>query len=104
MVVYRFLLRNIYKSAYEITEEEKLQEVVDKLKDYLEEDLRTVEPSFDEDNPAIIYPTFQVEAQRKADEFVGENDYRRLCSVKSFMLGLVLLSLLRRHYTHASWF
>ena len=104
MVLYRFISRNEYKGAYKITDEEKLLEVIDELKDYLEQDLAKAKRSADEDQPQKMYPKFSSELTKKSDEFKGANDYRRLCCVKSFMLGLVLISRARQHYTHASWF
>jgi hypothetical protein len=79
-------------------------EVVDELKDYLEDDIENVQPSKGEDDPKTLYPSFSKELKTKSNEFKQENDYRRICCVESFMLGLVLISRARRHFTHAPWF
>jgi hypothetical protein len=102
--MYRFLSRNEYRGTYAITEEEKLLEVIDELKDYLEINLRTATPSIDEDEPKHLYPTFDMELATKSKTFIGEGDYRRICCIPRFFLGLVMLSRIQRHYTHAQWF
>jgi hypothetical protein len=103
-VMYRFLSRNMVKGAWQATDEEKLIELVLELRDHLSTD-QEVEPSDpDEDNLDILYPAFSSALQAKAKAFIHEGGYRRLCSVSSFFLGLVMLSRVRRHYTHAPWF
>ena len=103
-VLYRFMSRNIFKGSYQITEEEKLVEVVDELKDDLEHEIETVRHGVGEDNPELLYPKLFQKLKAKANDFKGESDYRQLTSVKSFLLGLVMLGRVRRHYTHAPWF
>ena len=103
-MIYRFLSRNIDKGFWKATEEEKLTELVVELRDHLSFDLETVSAEPSEDNLEILYPTFSREVQKKAEEFLSEGGYRRLCSVSSFFLGIVMLSRIPRHYTHAPWF
>jgi len=102
--MFRFLSRNIIKGSWHATEEEKLIDLVVELKDYLGHDLDTVKPDPDEDNLEVLYPGFSKELQAKAKQFMGEGGYRRLCSVPSFFLGIVMLSRIPRHYIHAPWF
>jgi hypothetical protein len=103
-VIYRFLSRNIDKGVWKATDEEKLTELVVELRDHLLNDLETVTADPSEDNLEILYPTFSQEVQAKAKAFVNEGGYRRLSCVSSFFLGIVMLSRIRRHYTHAPWF
>lgn len=79
-------------------------EVIDELKDFLEDDIENVRPSKGEDDPKTLYPSFSEELKNKSNEFKDTKDYRRICCVESFMLGLVLISCARRHFTHAPWF
>jgi hypothetical protein len=102
--MFRFLSRNMIKGTWNATEEEKLIEIVVELQDHLHVDLDTVRTDPDEDNLDILYPTFAQELQLKVKQFMGEGGYRRLCSVSSFFLGIVMLSRVRRHYLHAPWF
>jgi|ERR1700730_135248 hypothetical protein len=103
-VMFRFLSRNIVKGTWKATDEEKLIELVVELKDHLSVDLETVTASEDEDTLKTLYPAFMKHLDLKAQNFVGEGGYRRLCCVSIFFLGLVMLSRVRRHYLHASWF
>lgn len=103
-IMLHFLSRNIVKGNWKATDEEKLIELVVELKDQLVIDLQTPPSDLDEDDPRVLYPKFSSALAVKAQRFVGEGGYRRLCCVSSFFLGLVMLSRVRRHYIHAPWF
>jgi hypothetical protein len=103
-VMYRFLSRNMIKGAWQATDEEKLIELVLELRDNLSLDQEAERSDPDEDDLDVLYPAFSSALQEKAKAFINEGGYRRLCSVSSFFLGLVMLSRVRRHYTHAPWF
>jgi hypothetical protein len=103
-VMYRFLSRNMVKGTWQATEEERLIELVVELSDHLRTDQKKGLSDPNEDDLAVLYPAFSRALQAKAKAFINEGGYRRLCSVSSFFLGLVMLSRVRRHYTHAPWF
>jgi hypothetical protein len=102
MAVFRFLSRNEVLESRRATDEELLLEIVDELRDALEEDIRN--PTNEEDDPLTMYPTFMKTLQQKANEYKDIPRYRKLCSVPSFALALVMASRIRGHYTHSSWF
>ncbi|KAI9442816.1 hypothetical protein BJY52DRAFT_1194722, partial [Lactarius psammicola] len=105
--IYRFLSRNETKDTHMATEEELLIEVVDELKDAYEIDLAKRGDRARNLDAAALYPTFMNKAKEKAALFKDSRasvGHRRLCSVPSFALGLVMASRIRRHYTHALWF
>jgi hypothetical protein len=103
-VMFRFLSRNLIKGSWHATEEEKLIDLVVELKDHLSHDLENVNADPDEDNLEVLYPRFSKELDAKAKRFSGEGGYRRLCSVRSFFIGIVMLLRIPRHYIHAPWF
>jgi hypothetical protein len=103
--IFRFISRNETKGNRCATEEELLQEVVDELKDALELDLVSLgDQSLGEDFK-VKYLTFVDKANKKADWFKNKShNYRQICSLPSFALGLVMASRIPSHYTHAPWF
>jgi hypothetical protein len=86
------------------TDEGLLQEIVDELRDAFEKDLPRAMAMPEEDDLSILYPTFMDKVKHMAEEFKESGGYRRLCKVPSFALALVMVSRIRRHYTHCSWF
>jgi hypothetical protein len=102
--MYRFLSRNMVKGTWQATDEEKLIELVVELRDYLTVDLERRPSDPDEDDPKVLYPHFSAALDARSKRYVTEGGYRRLCSVGSFFLGLVMVSRVRRHYIHAPWF
>lgn len=91
------------------TEEELLQEIVDEMKDCLEDDLkarRLSQRAEDEDEDFDVkYPKFKKRVDDKANLFKrSSHGYRRICCVPSFALGLVMASRMQTHFTHAPWF
>lgn len=102
-VMFRFMSRNRIKSEYKATDEEKLIEVVDELTDSLVLDLvRDMDES--EDVPTVLYPKFSAAVAAKASQFTGDKDYRQVCLVPSFALGLCMVGRVGRHYKHCDWF
>ncbi|KAH9025765.1 hypothetical protein EDB84DRAFT_1563963 [Lactarius hengduanensis] len=105
--IYRFLSRNETKDKRMATDEERLIEIVDELKDAYEEDVRHRKDRAKNLDAAALYQTFMKKAKIRADAFKDSRDrggHRQLCSVPSFALALVAASRIRRHYTHARWF
>ena len=92
------------KGTWQATDEEKMIELVVELRDYLSVDMETPPTDPDEDDLNVLYPNFSSVLDEKSKSFINEGGYRRLCSVPSFFLGLVMLSRVRRHYTQAPWF
>ncbi|KAI0261575.1 hypothetical protein BGY98DRAFT_1104417, partial [Russula aff. rugulosa BPL654] len=106
MALFRFISRNITYSSHHASEEEKLQEIVDQMKDSLEEDLRKrKEHSLQHEDFENKYPRFKETAKLKADLYKQTSiGYRQICCVPSFALGLVMASRVQNHFTHAPWF
>jgi hypothetical protein len=67
--------------------------------------LRNVTEKNRKEDFAFKHKDFVKKVEEKAKYFpVGGYRYRHLCSVTSFMYGLVMASRVRSHYTHAPWF
>jgi hypothetical protein len=103
-VIYRYLSRNTHKESLAATEVEKLLEVVAELTDKLELDLGRDLEEDDEDELEIVYPKFSALVAKKAALFKEARDYRLLCLVPSFLLGLAMVGRITRHYIHCPWF
>jgi len=103
--VFRLLSRNATHGQHKATDVEMLQEKLDKMKDALEEDLLEITSrEFDEDHE-YLYPKCVEKILEQAGKFKQNNQgYRQLCLMPSFVLGLVMVSRVRRHYTHARWY
>ena len=57
------------------------------------------------ENFEIRYPRFKKKVEVKAEQFKStRHAYRRICCVPAFALGLVMVSRIQTHYTHAPWF
>ncbi len=91
--------------------EERLLDIVVELRDTYEVDMEKQAECSERGNlkdldAHVLYPQFMKVVKLKTEELkeAPDKDYRRLCSVPSFALGLVKASHIRRHYTHASWF
>ena len=106
MALFRFISRNITYSSHHASEEKKLQEIVDQMKDSLEEDLRKrKEHSLQHEDFENKYLRFKETAKLKADLYKQTSiGYRQICCVPSFALGLVMASRVQNHFTHAPWF
>ena len=106
--IYRFLSRNENMPVLKRTEEESLNEVVQALRDEYEEDLDDAvahgEDRGEERERSLLYPKFAKAAKMKAEECKDMAGYKRLLSVPSFTLGLVMASRLKRHFQRAPWF
>jgi hypothetical protein len=104
LAMLRYLSRNETKECLKATEEEKLVEAVEVLTDHLEEDQASGMNDEEEDELEVLYPTFFNGVKAKADIFKENKDYRRLCCVPSFVLGLAMVGRVGRHYKHSDWF
>jgi hypothetical protein len=108
MALYRFISRNITNTSRAATEEELLQETLDEIKDALEEDISSrAKRQIDDANEDFEqkYPRFKAKTEERAEHFKRtSHGYRKICSVPSFALGLVMASRFHGHYTHAPWF
>jgi hypothetical protein len=103
--IFRLISRNTTLDTYHATDEERLQEIVDELKDALEDDLLNIKDVTQVENFEFKYPRFKKKTDEKAEKFkYTKYSYRRICSVPSFALGLVMASRVQTHFTHASWF
>jgi hypothetical protein len=93
--------------THRATDEELLQEVVDELKDALEEDLVRIrsKESLEDEDFEFKYPKFKKAVDEKALLFKQKtHGYRQICCLPSFALGLVMASRIQSHFTHAPWF
>ena len=87
------------------TEEERLQEIVEEMKYAYMKDMRDKSITYVGDDYEKRYPKFLAVVKEKADLYKGMNQwYRQLCCLPSFALGLVMVSKIKRHYTHSNWF
>ncbi len=104
--IYRFLSRNETQGTKMATEEELLLEIVDQLKDAYERDIKKLGDRPKDLDMEALYPEFTTAAKSKVQEsnLKETPEHRRICSVGTFALGLVMASRIRRHYTHAPWF
>src|SRR6266851_2342894 len=104
-LVFWYMFRNMTKGQRMATDEELLLEILDKLKDAFKEDMPCARKlQAKENNPSILFPMFIEKVKDKAEEYKDTEGYQCLCSVPSFMLALVSVSRIRRHYTHCAWF
>jgi hypothetical protein len=91
-----------------LTDEELLQEIVDELKDTLEEDLAILKDADREEDFNFKYPLFVEKVGEKAKVLKDlpkvATGYRQICCLPSFALSLVSASRIPSHYTHAPWF
>lgn len=105
---FRFISRNEANEQHPMTAEERLQEIVEMLKDAYEEDLDANEKNgvknIDERDPDTLYPRFTKLAQETAKTYKDSQGHGSLCTDTSFALGLVMASRIFRHYLHAPWF
>jgi hypothetical protein len=110
--MFHFLSRNLVRGSHKATDEELLQEIVNEMKLQYEKDVaemkalgKDLQRTRDDEEYSILYPKFTDTAKNKASVYkhvaVG---HRNLCSISSFALALVMASMIRRHYIHASWF
>ncbi|KAH9022645.1 hypothetical protein EDB85DRAFT_1895168 [Lactarius pseudohatsudake] len=102
--IFRFLSRNETKGSRKATEEELLLEIVDELRDAYDRDVEVQGERPQDLDMAKRYPRFMEAAKAKAEEYKDARGHRRLCSVPTFALGLVLASRIWQHYTHSPWF
>lgn len=103
--IFRLVSRNTTLETYRATEEELLQEVVDELKDLLEEDLLEPKARMPDYLFECRYPRFKKAVDEKAVQFKQKkHGYREICCLPSFALGLVMASRVQSHFKHAPWF
>lgn len=105
-VLFHFLSRNTVNGMHKATQEELLQEIINELKMSYEKDAMNLsQTDREEEDYAILYPTFIEAVNAKAELYKQVSyGYRQLCSIPTFALGLVMASRIRRHYVHARWF
>lgn len=93
------------KLTHLATEEELLQEVIDELKDAIEDDIASGIGSSRDQDFKYKYPLFLKKVKEKAEQFKQNGSgYRAICCLPAFALGLVFASRIRSHYTHSPWF
>lgn len=104
-VVFRLISRNETKGHKKATEEEFLLEIVDHFKDGFLLDLSAMVDLKSEEDYEVLYPEFIKRVSEKADSFKrNATGYRQICCLPRFALALVMMSRVRSHYTHSSWF
>ena len=104
-IVFRLISRNETKGNKKATEEELLQEIVDHFKDAFISDRKRIKDWTKVEDYEVRYPTFMKRVTIKADEFKrNATGYRHICCLPRFALALVMMSRVRSHYTHSSWF
>jgi uncharacterized protein YdiU (UPF0061 family) len=117
--IFWLLSRNETKSSYKASSEEFLLEFLEEMNRAYQKDLRQLrekdknKESMPEDlkhanveaDSAAQYPKFMQAIARKSEEYKHEHSkFRRVSCMPSFVLSLVMVSRVSRHYTHASWF
>jgi hypothetical protein len=110
LALYHLLSRNDTKDVNETTDIEYLLKLVFELRLVYEKDIKNRvardihgEDEEEEDH-RILYLLFFEAIQEKAELFKHAQEYRLLCLMPTFALALVMMSRIRRHYVHASWF
>ena len=105
--MFRYLSRNETLHNVMSTDEELLQEIVDRLKIQLLRDIENL-PSreeFEDYRDKEKFPEYAKAIAAMADKYKSVNGgFRKLALVPSFMLALVMASRVQRHFVHASWF
>jgi hypothetical protein len=103
--VYRLASRNETRGNFRATDEELLQKLIDELEREFEKDLRTKTQLNKDEDYKVAYPLYTERIKDKAEKFKSVNNgFRKLASMPTFMLGMVMASRVRRHYGHVPWF
>ena len=105
--MFRYLSRNETLHNVMSTDEELLQEIIDRLKIQLLKDIENL-PSIEEYEDYRYkdrFPEYTKAIEAMADKYKSVNGgFRKLALVPLFMLALVMASRVQRHFVHASWF
>ena len=103
--VYRLASCNETRGNFKATDEELLQELINKLKWEFKKDLRTKKQLNKDEDYWVTYLLFTKCIKLKAEKFKSVNSgFRKLACMPMFMLGMVMASRVRRHFVHAPWF